>query len=77
MANFYPSEHIPSTRDKMDHEARIQAAIRDLESQERPNVSATARKHNVAQRTLAHRFKGETGPNQEATSYSRKKLTDT
>jgi AraC-like DNA-binding protein len=61
----------------MDHEARIQAAIRDLESQERTNVAATARKHNVARRTLAHRFKGETGSNQEATSYSRKQLTDT
>lgn len=61
----------------MDHEARIQAAILDLESQERTNVAATARKHNVARRTLAHRFNGETGPNQEATSYSRKQLTDT
>jgi len=61
----------------MDHEARIQAAIYDLESQERPNVAATARKHKVARRTLAHRFRGETGPNQEATSYSRKQLTDT
>jgi ActR/RegA family two-component response regulator len=59
MANFYTFKHIPSTRDKMDHEARIQAAIRDLESQEHPNVSTTARKHNVARRTLAHRFKGE------------------
>ena len=48
MANFYTAKHIPSTRDKMDHEARIQAAIRDLESQEGPNVSATTRKHNVA-----------------------------
>jgi AraC-like DNA-binding protein len=61
----------------MDHDARIQAAIADLESQERPNVASTARKHNVARRTLAHRFKGETGPNREATSYSRKQLTDT
>jgi hypothetical protein len=61
----------------MDHETRIEAAMRDLESQERPNVAATARKHNIARRTLAHRFKGETGPNREATSYSRKQLTDT
>jgi hypothetical protein len=77
MAKFHTAKHIPSIRDKMDHEARIQAAIGDLASQVRPNVSATARKHNVAQRTLAHRFKGETVPNQEATSYSRKQLTDT
>jgi AraC-like DNA-binding protein len=77
MATFFTSEPIPSTRDKIDHEARIQAAISDLESQERKNVAATARKHNVARRTLAHHFKGETGSNQEATSYSRKQLTDT
>ena len=61
----------------MDHEARIKAAITDLESQERPNVAAAARKHNIARRTLAHRFKGETGLNREVTSYSRKQLIDT
>jgi hypothetical protein len=47
----------------MDHEARIQAAIRDLESQERINIAATAKIYQVARITLAHRFKGETGPN--------------
>ena len=61
----------------MDHDARITAVIADLDSQEHPNVSATARKHNVARRTLTYRFKGETGPNREVTSYSRKQLTDT
>jgi AraC-like DNA-binding protein len=76
MATFYLSPPPTSTYDKMDHDARIQAAVTDLESQERPNVASTARKHNVARRTLAHRFKGETGPNREATSYSRKQLTD-
>jgi hypothetical protein len=76
MATFYLSPPPTSTHDKMDHDARIQAAIADLESQERPNVASTTRKHNVARRTLAHRFKGETGPNHEATSYSRKQLTD-
>jgi hypothetical protein len=60
----------------MDHDARIEAAIADLDSQERPNISATARKYNIVRRTLAYRFKGETGPNREATSYSRKQLTD-
>jgi hypothetical protein len=77
MANLYLSPPPTSTSNKMDHNARIEAAIADLGSQERPNVSATARKHNIAQRTLAYRFKGETGPNHEATSYSRKQLTDT
>ena len=60
----------------MDHDARIKAAIADLDSQERPNISATARKYNIVRRTLAYRFKGETGLNREATSYSRKELTD-
>jgi AraC-like DNA-binding protein len=77
MANFYLSPPPTSTSDQMDHDARITAVITDLVSQEHPNVSATARKYNVARRTLAHRFKGETGPNREATSYSRKQLTDT
>ena len=77
MATFYTAKHIPSTRDKMDHEARIQAAIDDLKSQDRTNVAATARKWGVARETLSKRFRGKTGPNQEATSYSRKQLTDT
>ena len=76
MATFSTSDHTSLLRDRMDHEARIQAAIRDLESQVRTNVAATARKYNIARRTLAHRFKGESRPNQEATSYSRKQLTD-
>ena len=77
MANFYLSPPPTSTHNKMDHDARIEAAIADLESQEHPNVSAAARKYNVARRTLAHRFKGETSLNREVTSYSQKQLTDT
>jgi hypothetical protein len=61
----------------MDHNARIAEAITDLESQDRPNIAATARRYRIARETLSKRFRGETGPNQEATSYSRKQLTDT
>ena len=61
----------------MDHNARIEAAIEDLKSQDRPNIAETARKHNIDRSTLSRRFRGETGPNQEVTSYSRKQLTDT
>ena len=61
----------------MDHNARIAAAIADLESQVRPNIAATARQYNIARETLSKRFRGKTGPNQEATSYARKQLTDT
>ena len=61
----------------MDYDARILTAITDLESQDRPNIAATARKHQVARETLSKRFRGETGSNRDATSYSRKQLTDT
>ena len=60
----------------MDHNARIAEAITDLKSQDHPNIAATARKYNVARETLSKRFRGKTGSNQEATSYSRKQLTD-
>jgi hypothetical protein len=61
----------------MDHEARIQAAISDLESQTRRNYASTARKWGLERTTLAKRFRGETGPNRDATSYARRQLTDT
>ena len=61
----------------MDHDARIQAAIDDLRSQKRTNIAATAKNWDIARETLSKRFRGETGPNKEATSYSRKQLTDT
>jgi hypothetical protein len=55
----------------MDHEARIQAAITDLQSQERVNYSATTKRYNLERTTLAKRFQGKTVSNQEATSYAR------
>jgi hypothetical protein len=61
----------------MDHEARIQAAIADLASQERVNYSATAKRYNLERTTLAKRFQGKTVSNQEANSYARRQLTDT
>jgi hypothetical protein len=60
----------------MDHEARIQAAITDLESQDRRNIAATAKTWGVARETLSKRFRGETGSNQDANSYARRQLTD-
>jgi hypothetical protein len=45
---------------KMDHNARIESAITDLESQGHPNVAATAKKWKVARETLSKRFRGET-----------------
>ena len=60
----------------MDHEARIQAAITDLESQDHRNISVTAKKWGVARETLLKRFRGKTGLNQDVTSYARRQLTD-
>jgi hypothetical protein len=61
----------------MDHNARIATAIADLESQDRPNIAATARRHGVARKTLSDRFKGKSTTIQDAVSYVRKQLSDT
>jgi hypothetical protein len=60
----------------MDHEARIQAAITDLESQDRVNYTAITKKWKIDRSTLSRRHRGVTGPNKDATSYARKQLTD-
>jgi hypothetical protein len=60
----------------MDHEARIQAAIADLESQTRRNYACITRKWDIERTTLARRFRGETGPNRDTISYAYKQLTD-
>ena len=60
----------------MDHDAQIEAAIADLESQDRRNIAATARRWKVAHEMLSKRFRGETGPNRDATSCARRQLTD-
>jgi len=61
----------------MDHDARIKAAIADLKSQDHQNIAETAIKWGLIRETLSKRFRGVTGSNQDATSYARKKLTDT
>jgi hypothetical protein len=72
---------VPTTYDStefyMDRNARIAAAIADLESQDRPNIAATAKKWQVARETLSKRFRGETGTIEDANSNSRQQLTTT
>ena len=77
MPTFYTALARSSNANSMDHDARIEAAIADLESQERVNYSATAKKWNVDRTTLAKRHRGKTGSNQDANSYARQRLTDT
>ena len=66
----------PSHANSMDHNARIEAAIADLESQDRQNIAATTRAWGIARETLSKRFRGRTGSNEDATSYARRQLTD-
>ena len=61
----------------MDHNARIEAAIADLESQDRQNIAATAKKWGVARETLLKRFRDKTVSNQEVNLYTRRQLTET
>lgn len=60
----------------MDHNARIESALADLESQERINSTATAARWGFERTTLAKRYKGEVGTIQETNSYERQKLTN-
>ena len=77
MTAFLHSDAPTSNANKMDHNARIEAAIADLESQDRRNIAATATKWGLKRETLSKRFRGVTVSNQDATSYARKQLSDT
>jgi hypothetical protein len=77
MHTFHTAYPLTLYHNRMDHNARIQAAITDLESQGRVNYKATTKKWNLDRTTLARRHRGETVSNQEATSYARRQLTDT
>jgi hypothetical protein len=76
MSTFSQLKHLTLSNSMMDHNARINSALADLESQMNINYSATARKWGVSRQTLAKRYKGETGTVQEANSYVRQKLTN-
>ena len=76
MHDFHTAHPRTSHANSMDHNARIEAAIADLESQERVNYAVTARKWNLDRSTLSRRHRGETGSNQDANSYARRQLTD-
>lgn len=64
----------PSTMDSMSHDDRIEAAIADLESQERTNFLRTARKWGLERTTLLRRYKGQSTSIREANSNSRQAL---
>ena len=59
----------------MDHNARIAAAIKDLESQVFISITAAATEWDVDRTTLGKRFHGKTGTIEDANSYTRQRLT--
>ena len=76
MHTFHTAHARTSHANSMDHNARVLAAIADLDSQERVNYSATAKRWNLERTTLARRFRGETVLNREVNSYARQQLID-
>ena len=58
----------------MSNNDRIEAALADLESQEVPNYSTTAKKHGVVRTTLMRQFTGKTLSNYEANTEYRQAL---
>ena len=61
MHAFSNAVALTSHASSMTHNARITKAITDLESQNRPNITTTARKYEVNRTTLSRHFRGETG----------------
>jgi len=55
---------------------RIPEAIADLESQEVPDLTATAKKYGLVRKTLENRWKGKTTSMEEAVSIHRQCLTN-
>ena len=60
----------------MDHDARIQAAITNLESQTRRNYANSDKNEGLEHITLAKRFWGAIDPDPHNTSYARRQLVD-
>jgi hypothetical protein len=59
----------------MAHNHRIQSALDDLHSQARLNIAATAKKYEIARKTLADQFHGKSTTIEEINSYVRQRLT--
>jgi Tc5 transposase DNA-binding domain len=59
----------------MAHNERIATAIADLGTQDRPNITATAKRYKIARKTLSDRFHGKSTTIEEVNSYVRQQLT--
>jgi hypothetical protein len=60
----------------MTHNARMDAAMAELDAQLKPNFSAAAEKWMLERTTLAKRWKGQTMSREEANSEYRQLLTN-
>ena len=76
MHAFLKLQPLYSDMDNLPHNDRIELAIADLESQDRPNYAATAKKWQIDRSTLSRRHRGVTGTKEDQYSYSVKALTD-
>jgi transposase-like protein len=74
MPDFYRRVKHASSMDSMSHDARIEAAIAELDSQERVNYAATAKEWDLDPTTLWRRHIGKTRSIQEANTESHQKL---
>ena len=61
--------------DNLTHDRRIELAISDLESQERPKVAPIARKYALVESTLRWRWNGRSMSRAAAASEYRRRLT--
>ena len=64
-----------STMNNTTTTAPIDQAIANLESQERPNILATAKKFGLVESTLRRRWKGQSVSRREASSTHKQRLT--
>ncbi len=65
-----PTTTLRSIQGIMSHNNRIEVALADLELQEVPNYSMTAKKYGVVRTILMRRFMGKTISNHEANTES-------
>ena len=71
MATFSLPRTHTSNSNKMANTQRILGVITDLESQEVPNVKATAEKHNIKRKTLENHWKSRSTLMEESISIHR------
>src|SRR4051812_1348451 len=65
-SHFFAIDTTTFARNRMSHNARMEAALAELEGETKPNFSEMARKHNLERTTLSKRFYGKTTSREEA-----------